>query len=583
LTGAEPAAATAPRGFSRAARRAAAAIALAATLFSVASLRRYGVTIDEPALLYAGDRTLHALRHPGQPGALDFEAADPPGFRSHFPRLPDPLDPQHYPVLPALVAAATDATLGRAFALSPVDGHHAGLALLSIALLFLYTLYACRLLGDAAGVAAAIALACFPTAVGHAFNDPKDWPCAGFYALTVLAAGVGLLEKRPRHLWLAGVFFGLALSCKQNGVFAAVTVLLATPFIYRLVYQDGSRGRSIDRRLATALLLSPGLGCAIFALAWPWLWWAGPSVALARFGDFLGFARQFSSDAHAGFSPHPFRCLVFMTPPLVLVAAAAGCWPGRRPTRERLAIGTLLTIWLLLPLVRVALPHANFYDANRHFIEYIPALCALAGLGFVEAWRRASPLLTERLERLGISRARALGGAVLAVAAVALVWPVAQYHPFETAYFNLLTGGLGGAQRAGLFRASSPTAFVNGTEGDYWLSSLREGARAAQALTPPGRPLGICAWLPALVAIDNDGPTNEVTAEVTAEVERAEVPVVYAAPRGQRCSWKRLRELERWRPVLERITRGGGLIYEILGPRAALPHAPVSPPTVYDP
>jgi hypothetical protein len=70
---------------------------------------------------------------------------------------------------------------------------------------------------------------------------------------------------------------------------------------------------------------------------------------------------------------------------------------------------------------------------------------------------------------------------------------------------------------------------------------------------------------------------------VTAAVERSDVPVVYASPREPRCSWKRLRELERWRPVLSRVTRGGGLIYEILGPRTAEPHAPVSPPTAYDP
>jgi hypothetical protein len=222
------------------------------------------------------------------------------------------------------------------------------------------------------------------------------------------------------------------------------------------------------------------------------------------------------------------------------------------------------------------LPHANFYDANRHFLEYIPALCALAGLGLIETWRRATPFV---VTRLGAGGARAAGGAAITLTAVALLWPVAEYHPFETAYFNVLTGGLGGAQRAGLFRAPSATAFVNGTEGDYWLSSLREGIRAAQARVAPGHPIGVCAWLPPVAAIDSDGPPPTITAAA----ERGDVEVVYAAPRELRCSWKRLHELERWRPVLDRVTRGGGLIYEILGPRAERPHAPVSPPTVYDP
>jgi Dolichyl-phosphate-mannose-protein mannosyltransferase len=568
----------AARGFSRAAWLAAAAIALVGSIAAAASLRRTGVTIDEPALLYAGDRTLHALRHPTEPGVLDFSGGDPPGWSSHFPRLPEAQDPEHYPVLPALVAALADATLGRAFDLGPVDGHHAGLALISVVVLFLYTLYACRLLGDLPGIAAALALACFPTAVGHSLNDPKDWPCAGFYALTVLAAGVGLVERRPRQLWIAGLFLGLALSCKQNGMLAALTVALASPFVFLLLYRNRPEDRQPrqSRRLMTAFLLMPYIGVAIFALAWPWLWWAGPSQAAARLGTFVAYARTVSVSDRAGWSAHPFRCLFSMTPPLVLAAAAVGCWPGARPSRERLAIGILLPIWLLLPLLRVAPPHANFYDANRHFIEYIPALCALAGLGSAETWRRVRPWVRARL---GTKGERATAAAAIVLAAGALVWPLAAYHPFEIAYFNFLAGGLGGAQRAGLFRAASPAALVNGTEGDYWSSGLREGLRVAQTLAAPGQPIGVCTWLPALVAVDSDGAPPPIATEI----ERPEVEIVYASPRERRCSWKKIHELERWRPVLHRVERGGGLIYEILGPRQAVPHRPVSAPTVYDP
>ena len=569
-------AAPATRRFSRASRLAAATLALGATLFAASSLRRYGVTIDEPALLYAGDRTLFALAHPGRPAALDFEAEEPPGFASHFPRLPVRQDPEHYPVLPALVAAAGDATVGRVLGLGAVDGHHAGLALLSITLLFLYTLYACRLLGDAPGIAAALALACFPTIVGHAFNDPKDWPCAGFYALTVLAAGVGLTEKSPRHLWIAGVFLGLAMSCKQNGVLAAVTVALAAPFSYRLLYAGQPVDRRLLRRLAAPFLLLPFVGCAIFVLAWPWLWWGGPAAAVQRFGAFVDFARGMATSERTALSLHPFRCLLFMTPPVLLVAAAIGGRPGREATSARRAIGALLTIWVLLPLVRIALPHATFYDANRHFLEYVPALCALAGLGFAEGWRRVAPIIRAHAGR---ARARLVGAVALAAGATALAWPVAQYHPFETAYFNFMVGGLGGAQRAGLFRSSSPTDAVNGTEGDYWSSSLREGIRDARAFAAPGEKIGVCAWLPALAAIDDD----RAPPVVKTALERTEVGVVLALPRELRCPWKRLHELERWRPILTRVTRGGGLIYEVLGPRAGAPHAPVSPPTSYDP
>jgi len=569
------------QGFSRTAWVAASAIALGAAIFGAATLRRTGVTIDEPALLYAGDRTLYALWHPRQPGVLDFRAGDPPGFHSHFPRLPEPQDPEHYPVLPALTASVADATIGRALGLGPVDGHHLGLGLLAVAALFLYTLYACRLLGDLAGVAAGLALACFPTAVAHTLNDPKDWPCAMFYALTVLAAGVGLRERRPRHLWLAGVYLGLALSCKQNGVLAAVTVLLAAPFLFRRssreLRRENPRENPDARRLIAPLLLLPYLGAAIFLLAWPWLWWAGPSQAVARLGDFIGYARTASLSSRAGWSAHPFRCLVWLTPPVVLLAAAASTWPGRRPNREGLAVRILLWIWLLLPLVRIARPHANFYDGNRHFIEYVPALCALAGLGVAELWRGARPVVAAAF---GAASTRGVAVAAIAAGALALIWPLVAYHPFEIAYFNVLAGGLGRAQRDGLFRSAS-TPLANGTEGDYWSSSLRDGMRAAAAAAPPGRPIGVCAWLPALAAVDSDG--DGPPPAVTTETGRADVAVVYVSPREKRCSWKKVHELERQRTLRARVERGGGLIYEILGPRTATEHPAISAPTVYDP
>jgi hypothetical protein len=533
-------------------RSGAAAIALAAAALAAVSLPHLGVTIDEPALFYAGDRTLFALAHPAVPGALDYEAPDPPGFSSRFPRLPDRDDPRHYPVLPGLVAAATNATLGQALGLGAVDGHHLGLLLLSAALLFGYTIYAGRLLGTGAGLAAGLALACFPTAVGHFANDAKDWPCAGFYALAVLAAGLGVLRAERRPLWAAGVWLGLALSCKQNGLLAGVTLALAAPVLWPSVRRDA--------RLRVPLLAMPFVAGAIFVVAWPWLWWAGPGAMAARLAEFVAFARAFGTSARTGLSGHPFRCVLFLTPPLVLLAAASGLWNGRGAEPTRRAIGRLLAIWLLVPLLRIALPHANFYDGNRHFIEHVPALCALAGLGAVEAWRRV--------------RGRVARAAVATASGIALLLPIALYHPFETAYFNGLAGGLGGAQRRALFREAGANPLVYGTEGDYWGSGLRDAVRIARAAG--GGVIGVCAWLPALAALDADPPVPRLGPPETADV-------VIVSPREGRCSWRRVHDLERWRPVIARVTRGGGLIDEVLGPRGATPHAPVSPPTAYDP
>ena len=181
--------------------------------------------------------------------------------------------------------------------------------------------------------------------------------------------------------------------------------------------------------------------------------------------------------------------------------------------------------------------------------------------------------------RLGVTGAAVARGLAIAVAAVALVWPVAEYHPFETAYFNVLVGGLGGAQRRGVVSRAVAGRVRQRHRGGLLAElaarrvSRRAGLRDARA---GHRRLRLA---PALATIDGEGSGPPVTREV----ESPEVSVVYASPREPRCAWSRLRALERWRPVLARVTRGGGLIYEILGPRDGVPHAPVSPPTAYDP
>src|SRR5262249_36957244 len=212
-------------------------VALAIFILSAASLGRHGMTYDSPALFYSADRTVFWMGHRDLPKALDLRGANPPGFSTPFTAKPSPGDVVSYPVFPALVGAITAHIFS---GLEPVDGHHLGPALLNAVALFLFCLYAARLLGRGAGIAATVALALFPSALGHSINNAKDWPCAAFYGLALLAFGVGVIERRARDVLIAGAFLGLALSSKINALFALVTVGLWAPFAYVWLY----RGRA---------------------------------------------------------------------------------------------------------------------------------------------------------------------------------------------------------------------------------------------------------------------------------------------------------------------------------------------------
>jgi hypothetical protein len=550
---------------------AALAIAGLAAAAGLGQMGRYGVTIDSPSLYYAGDRTLFWILNPRVPGALDFRGLEPRGFETHFERHPEEKDPLHYPVFAGLLAAVTSRVFhDRLGWVDVVDGHQMALVLLHALALFLYALYASRLLGAVAGLSATVVLALFPSALGHSFNNPKDWPCAQFYGLAVLAAGVGIVEGRARHLLASGVFVGLALSTKLNGIFVLPTVLLWTPVAYLLLYL---RRRAVSASLVGAYLLVPYIAGGLFFVLWPWLYYGSLPDWWRHFHWYVVFMVDYGVGNRPTWTAHPLTCLAFMTPPLVLLLALAYLLVGWRGGRERAAVHALLVAWLLLPLVRIAAPYSRFYDANRHFIEYVPALAAMAGGGvaLVRRW------LTVRLAG---PRLRVALGAGAALGLAALLWPVVEYHPYETTYFNVFEGGLGHAQKSGLFLTSPYSDRLNGTEGDYWYSSLRAGLRDLEAFSPEGGTVGLCGphSPQGRANLRAGSPLRFLDGDEAAEV----ADMVYAAPRPRECGWNDVRDLEIARPLLRRVERGGGLIYEVFGARDGRTRPFVTGPTAYD-
>jgi len=557
-------------------------VAVAVATVLTASLDRYGITSDSPALFYAGDRTLFWLQHLNMPGALDYDGPEPRGFHTRYGRHPDIKDPNHYPVLPGFAAAVTNwifhVKLGW---LDHIDGHHLGLVLLHALSLFLFCLYACKLLGKGAGIAATAALALFPVGLGHAPNNAKDWPCAMFYGLTILAAAVGVLQEKPRHLVAAGVFWGVALAAKMNAAFIAPTMLLWAPIAWFALYWRKRRG--VPATVVGAFLLAPWIALVTFWVTWPWLYYGRLPQWWEHFAEYVRFMVNYGSGQRPGWTLYPLTCAVLMTPPVVLFAALAWLGTGWRG-RKNFALWSLLLIWFALPILRIAMPKSNFYDANRHFIEYVPALATMAGIGFAWALRRLREWLrSERMTaRLGARASWAGPLAAGVVGFVCVVWPAAEYHPYQTVYFNACIGGLGGAQQAGLFNFGPPSDIrVLGTEGDYWFSSAREGARDLRAFMKPGSKISMCG--PGREHARYNWQLEPMPHLVEAgESDWEMVEYLYVSPRESLCWWRQVRRMEGERPVLKRVERGGGLVYEILGPKDGVARVPPSPETWYE-
>jgi hypothetical protein len=395
-----------------------------------------------------------------------------------------------------------------------------------------------------------------------------------YYGVFLLALGHGVVEESLRDLLLAGLLLGVAFAAKFNAVFALATMAIWIPIAWVLLY----RGRPLPVPVVGGCLLIPYIAGAVFFVTWPWLYQGKLPEWWMHIHEYVYFMVKYGVSKRDTWSWHGLKCLGYMSPPLVLAAAAVYLAVGWRGNRRTLALYALLVSWLALPVLRISAPKSNYYDANRHFIEYVPALCACAGIG--SAWVGERVLALLRSGRLGAwlsTRARFVIAALAVGACAFLVWPVVEYRPFEATYFNSFVGGLGGAQRIGLFAAWAPAdRRVNGTEGDYWFGSSRQGLAIAAGLIKKGEQIGLCGMPDWLAKTNWPGTPKPKLSEHTKKA-----PVILVTPREYFCGFRQVRALEAERPVLRRVARGGGLVYEILGRRDGKKHPVITPESLY--
>jgi hypothetical protein len=336
--------------------------------------------------------------------------------------------------------------------------------LLAAGLVYLIVAFAHARWGALAGAVAGGSLCLTPSFFGHSFNNPKDITECFFYTAAVLAGWSALESGRARTWLVAGAAAGVALAQKANALFLPVQLVL---LVAGLALYARLRGRAVPRMHARQL----GLAALAFVLAYyavsPAFWSApieGPRQWLGQMVEIGN--RAVGAGANWKVSFHAPRAVLWHTPLATLALAACGALrPGLAfPLRFFLLLGALL------PVARNLLPGTRSFDGTRHFLEFLPMLCLLAGAG--AAWLAAS---LARVARVRAWPSRAAASALVGALALApSAWAVASTHPNQIVYFNALTGGLGGAQR----RNRQDTS-------DFWANSYWQGMTWLSAHAEP--------------------------------------------------------------------------------------------------
>jgi 4-amino-4-deoxy-L-arabinose transferase-like glycosyltransferase len=396
-----------------------------AGLLVVATLAAPGLTIDEPLDVRPGRDYVAALATRGwhffDRRVVDRVFAD---------------NAEHPPLGRWLLGLAEFLKLGE----PDVTGTHVMSARLAPALAFavlvgLVTHAAGGRYGPAAGFGAGFALLAMPRLFAHAHLAALDTFLCLFWVLALLAAEAALRGRRPViALAVAGLALGLALLTKIHAWF-----LLPIVLVWACVRLGIRRGLA-----AWAVWLV--VGGLLFFLGWPWLWYDTG----ARLARFLGTGVQrvalrvqyFGQVYDDRDVPWHYPWFYFaVTVPIGLhalgVLGLVRAWRDRRADPFPLLLAGSIGLFLVFFSTRMPV-----YDGERLFLLVFPLWAVLIGRGFGAVWDRLAPAGPRRAGRwlraglIGVLLAQAYGALAL--------------HPFGLSYYNLLVGGLPGAERLGL-------------------------------------------------------------------------------------------------------------------------------------
>lgn len=437
-------------------------LALLFLVISFFALPHYGLIFDSPKNLDEAKLNLSGLLNPHPLTELEQILV---GFQIHG---------AFFFMISVLCRQVFSDTLGWT---DPVSAYHLFLPFL-VAGFVLYLYHFLRKHSNkATAILTCIFLLTFPRFFSASFNDIKDIALLIFFSMTIflfydwLAGGM----KKIKYFYAGFVCLGLALLCKLNAVFAPLIVVLwwGAAFFGRRLPEECSPDKSEKFRFDSKLVGHLALGCLIVTVLLA-LFFMPAFYLIPDKAGFIGFKMGIMG-RHVGqevqtWTAFPLIQILFGSPVSTLLFAIGGIGAAFRSNKN--AYDLLFLIWLAVSVIFPCTPFTSVYDGIRLFLFFLIPLNYFAATGVIHAAQKITGL-TKLRKPLAIA---SLGFIVLMNGVAGII----QTHPYETAYFNLLAGGLGGAQKKGLPDAA-----------DYTLNSYRQaiewinlnGARNANVLS----------------------------------------------------------------------------------------------------
>lgn len=320
-------------------------------------------------------------------------------------------------------------------------------------------------------LAAAIAgfsLGLFPLFFGDSHFNTKDTMQASFFAGSIWAFWHVIKDNKKIYYFTFFAFIAAALGIKWNIIFIPF-ILIPWLFLIRKTAYFHNWFKIKD-------LLKYGVFGIIFififltAVSPPsWLDPIGRLIKTFDYYKIIGV--EANTIQPEGFilpfgNTYPFLLIVAQTPLIIIIFLLIFIFSKK--SKDLLKTNLLLTLWFLVPIIRISLPNMFIYSPFRQIMEIIPAMAVIAGIGAVYIIQN----LEFRIKNYGLG-IKLLKPLFIILYSLFLIVPIIRLHPNENAYFNMLAGGIKGAQEKNLI----DWTLTNGNiykQGVLWLNNNAE-------------------------------------------------------------------------------------------------------------
>ncbi len=351
-----------------------------------------------------------------------------------------------------------------------------------------------------------IFLALLPTHFGYLHNNMKDVPNAFAFSLSIYMFWRLVKYQRLKDLFIAVLSFAFAFNIKINSVMVpavclvwflfkerkAIITVIPTKRSPSTVRYGTSAWRDLLRmRVSLSDKLrdsSTALGMTVkkykliilyfvltplaALLVW-WPFWRDPIGKILELPFYfthntlnmpvLFLGKIYRSGINIPWD-YPWIYILFTTPIGILVSFLTGLAISLSKLLNKNPVYGLLLFWLIVPLIRYLILNVAAIDGMRHFMEIIYPLSALAGIGFyfickqleiviqklkaILFFERKREVFQRESSRLEVSNNKKLpisSITLFAIVILTLVYNLYKFHPYQTSFYNALTGGVKGA------------------------------------------------------------------------------------------------------------------------------------------